>query len=102
MANPIAEAITMAAITPALIPAASSAKLLEGLGQDWHPLLGSHFALQAVGHCVGVSTTPRTGSQYTPKHLFPLGTTMFVLLHPVRGLQESFVQTLLSLQSIRV
>ncbi len=63
MAKPTAEAITMAAITPALMPAASTTKLSEGLGQDWHPLCGSHFALQAVGHCVGVSIIPRTRSQ---------------------------------------
>jgi len=54
MAKPSAEAITMAAMTPAEIPAASATILVLPLGQDWHPFCGSHPAAQAEGHCTGV------------------------------------------------
>jgi len=54
IAKPSAEQITMAAMTPAEIPAASATILVLPLGQDWHPFVGLHPAAQADGHCTGV------------------------------------------------
>jgi len=63
MAKPSAEQITMAAMIPAEMPAASATRLVLPLGQEEHPVELSHPAAQAEGQCVGVSTIPIFGSQ---------------------------------------
>jgi len=63
MANPKAEAITMAAITPAEMEAASTTMELDPVGHLAHPVSLTHPPAQAEGHWVGVNPRPLIGSQ---------------------------------------
>jgi len=69
-----AAAIAMAAMIPALMPAARGVTMLSL--QLPHPLVGSHE--HPLGHVVVVEMIPNVLSQYTPVQKSPAGTTTAV------------------------